>query len=221
MNSFSPHMVRRHGGSVLLNVIFAGVIGCFDKAPNHTLLYHTKVRCGHWNSDVPHLLQVRQECEFFLGSSHWCSQRWCCNIPSEDQPHSFGIHIQKDTCRLWGCHRLPEPTDGNKGFCVRCPWWKELGQDTSEGSRDQKVRRQFGRCRYAGEMYDGSARPPTQKISQVGAFPSRVGGCSDQVPKRFFLGQIWHQERWRHCGIPSWTTSFARAFAETKYLASL
>ena len=80
-----------------------------------------------------------QKCEFFLGSRQWCCQRWwrfSCNIPSEDQSHSFGIHIQKDACRSWGCHRLREPTDGNKGFCVRCPWWEEFGQDTAEGSRD-------------------------------------------------------------------------------------
>ena len=30
-----------------------------------------------------------------------------------------------------------------------------------------------------------------KSLRWVGAFPSRVGGCSDQVPNRFFLGQIW------------------------------
>ena len=44
LNSFSPHMVRRHGGSVLLSVIFAGVIGCFV-APRKDLLRTSKLRC--------------------------------------------------------------------------------------------------------------------------------------------------------------------------------
>ena len=37
-------MVRRHGGSVLLSVIFAGVIGCFV-APRKDLLRTSKLRC--------------------------------------------------------------------------------------------------------------------------------------------------------------------------------
>ena len=49
MNSFSPHMVRRHGGSLLLNVIFAGVIGCFVKCDwvlcQNTQSHLQKSRC--------------------------------------------------------------------------------------------------------------------------------------------------------------------------------
>ena len=79
LNSFSPHMVRRHGGSVLLSVIFAGVIGCFV-VPRKDLLRTSKLRCfsspaGAFNS----------------GSSFW----EVANDAARDDGVSAATYLQK------------------------------------------------------------------------------------------------------------------------------
>ena len=72
-------MVRRHGGSVLLSVIFAGVIGCFV-APRQDLLRTSKLRCFSSPAGA-----------FKSGSSFW----EVANDAARDDGVSAATYLQK------------------------------------------------------------------------------------------------------------------------------
>ena len=72
-------MVRRHGGSVLLSVIFGGVIGCFV-APRQDLLRTSKLRCFSSPAGA-----------FKSGSSFW----EVANVAARDDGVSAATYLQK------------------------------------------------------------------------------------------------------------------------------